>query len=118
MFRHTQGLSPDSDTTDSEIRQLKLKLRDPAKGVDGWRVKTLLMPMLNPGDRVKLESRTIKGVFRIQELKHTGDNWEGDWQTEMKLVDPAAPISDNSGTKKSSGGVAQRGNGHRMLVRR
>ena len=108
-----QGQSPGSNTTDSKSGN-KVKASDPAKGVDGWRVKTLLMPMLNPGDRVKLESRTINGVFRIQELKHTGDNWEGDWQTEMKLIDPAAPISDNSGSKKSSGGVAQRG-GHRML---
>ena len=88
----------------------KIKSSEPAKGVDGWRVKTLLMPMLNPGDRVQLESRSVKGVFRIQELKHKGDNWQGDWQTEMKLIDPAAPIEGpKKKDKKSKGGHAERG---------
>jgi hypothetical protein len=73
---------------------------------DGWKVKTLLMPQLNPGDRVHLKSRAVDGVFRIEELKHTGDNWEADWQTELKLVDPAKPIGGKSSTK---GGKTARG---------
>ena len=114
VVAQTATTNPTSETPSGSAT--KVKVDEPAKGVDGWRVKAFLMPMLNPGDRVKLESRSIEGVFRIQELKHTGDNWEGDWQTEMKLVDPAAPIADNSGTRKSSGGQAQRGSGHRMLT--
>jgi Baseplate hub gp41 len=70
------------------------------KDFDGWKVKTLLMPQLNPGDRVELDARAIKGVFRIQELKHTGDSYaEGDWQTELKLIDPNAPIAGKTSTK-------------------
>lgn len=69
------------------------------QGVDGWRVRTLLMPMLNPGDRVKLSSRFVDGVFRIAEVKHSGDSHEGDWQSEMKLVDPNKPIADVASTK-------------------
>jgi hypothetical protein len=69
---------------------------------DGWRVKSLLMPMLNPGDRIKLSSRFVSGIFRIQEIKHQGDSHEGDWISEMKLIDPAAPISGEVATK---GGV-------------
>lgn len=75
------------------------------QGVDGWRVKTLLMPMLNPGDRVKLTSRFVEGVFRIQEIKHSGDSHEGDWQSEMKLIDPNKPIA---GDKKTKGGKRPR----------
>lgn len=86
----------------------KVSSSEPAKGIDGWKVKTLLMPHLNPGDRVKLESRSVEGVFRIQELHHKGDNWQGDWQTEMKLIDPSAPINDEKTTKKSKGGKAKR----------
>jgi|SRR5215471_12859278 len=75
---------------------------------DGWKVKTLLMPTLNPGDRVMLKSRFADGIFRIESLQHTGDNWEGDWQTELKLVDPAKPIG---GKKSTKGGHAERGSG-------
>jgi hypothetical protein len=58
----------------------------------GWRVKCLLMPTLNPGDRVILESIVAEGVFRIQDLKHQGDSHGGDWQTELTLVDPNKPL--------------------------
>jgi hypothetical protein len=75
----------------------------------GWKVKTLLMPMLNPGDRVKLNTKTVEGVFRIEELTHTGDNWTGDWQTELKLVDTAKPIGDKKATEKAKGGEVSRG---------
>ena len=78
------------------------KAKEPEKSDDGWRIKTLLMPQLNPGDRIQLDSRSVQGVFRIQELKHTGDNWEGDWQTEMKVIDPAAPIEGAKGKRKKS----------------
>ena len=37
----------------------KIKSSEPAPGIDGWKVKTLLMPHLNPGDRVQLESRSL-----------------------------------------------------------
>jgi len=60
--------------------------------IDGWRVTSLLLPTLNPGDLVKLDSRTVQGWFRVESLKHTGD-WggSGDWQTELQLVDRDAP---------------------------
>jgi len=68
--------------------------------IDGWRVKSLLLPTLNPGDLVKLESRTIEGWFRIEALHHTGD-WggPGDWQTELELVDRNAPPRKKKGSK-------------------
>lgn len=69
------------------------------QGVDGWRVKTLLMPVLLPGDRVKLTSRFVEGIFRIEEIKHSGDSHEGDWQSEMKLVNPNKPIAGKASTK-------------------
>lgn len=60
--------------------------------IDGWKVRSLLLPTLNPGDLVKLESRTVEGWFRIESLRHSGD-WggPGDWQTDLELVDRNAP---------------------------
>jgi len=118
VMRKTDNDNDEDETEDREGGD-KIKSSEPAKGIDGWKVKTLLMPTLNPGDRVKLESRSVKGIFRIQELKHKGDNWQGDWQTEMKLIDPAAPISDESKSAKSSkGGHAKRGDVEKPVVRK
>jgi hypothetical protein len=101
--------SPDSEREDkAEAKGEKGKSgggksSEPKQQWNGWKVKTLLMPMLNPGDRVMLNSKAVEGVFRIEELTHTGDNWEGDWQTELKLVDTAKPLGDK---KTSKGGAA------------
>lgn len=75
------------------------KTSDPSKQVDGWKITTLLMPTLNPGDRVKLESRTVSGIFRVQEIKHSGDSHDGDWQSEIKLIDSKKPLADNTASK-------------------
>jgi hypothetical protein len=82
----------------------KRKVKTATQHYDGWSVKCLLLPQVNPGDRVKLESRDVNGVFRIQELKHTGDSHDGDWQTEMKLIDPSLPL-----TEPTKGGHTSRG---------
>ncbi|SSW67327.1 hypothetical protein AVE30378_02564 [Achromobacter veterisilvae] len=58
---------------------------------DGWRVTSLLLPTLNPGDPVKLESRTVDAFLRIETLRSTGDSAGGDWQTGLELVDRHAP---------------------------
>lgn len=55
---------------------------------DGWKVDSLLLPTLNPGDMVKLESRSVTGWFRADTVKHAGDvGGPGDMQTEIQLVE-------------------------------
>lgn len=58
---------------------------------DGWKVKSLLLPTINPGDLVKVESRTVDAWQRVETVHHTGDSEGGDWQTELGLVDRYAP---------------------------
>ncbi len=57
--------------------------------IDGWRVTSLLLPFINPGDRVKLDSREVKGVWRVDAVAHTGDFHGGEWLTEMHLMEQA-----------------------------
>lgn len=59
---------------------------------DGWRVRSLLLPQVNPGDLVKLESKSANGFYRAESVKHTGDSEGGDWQSELHLVDRNAPV--------------------------
>lgn len=53
---------------------------------DGWQVQSLLLPDVLPGDRVKLESRFVQGVFRVDKISHNGDFMGGDWMSELDLV--------------------------------
>lgn len=98
----TSGLIGHPERTRQGARE-KAKVRDQRTGDnrnivsarqqrDGWRVNSLLLPTLNPGDLIKLESRTVEDWFRVESLKHVGD-WggPGDWQTELELVDRNAP---------------------------
>ncbi len=58
---------------------------------DGWRVTSLLLPTINPGDLVKLESRAVQAFQRVEAVRHYGDSAGGDWQSELQLVDPHLP---------------------------
>src|SRR5690606_37100836 len=54
---------------------------------EGWRVTSLLLPSINAGDLVKLESRSVQGFYRADGVRHVGDSAGGDWQTQLDLVD-------------------------------
>jgi hypothetical protein len=79
------------------------------KQKDGWKVTTLLIPTILPGDRVKVEGKdpAARGIFKVDEVTHAGDSHTGDWQTELKLVDPKKQSTDQKPASK--GGPAKRG---------
>lgn len=99
MIKH-----PERQRQDKHEASKKKGAEEPEKQYDGWKVHCLLLPTLNPGDRVKLESRSVEGIFRIESLKHAGDSHAGDWQTELNLVDTAKPVAEQKETK---GGVSK-----------
>lgn len=66
---------------------------------DGWNVKSLLLPMVNPCDKIKLESQTVTNWFRVEKIKHSGDSHSGDWQSELHLVDLNAPTKEQMKAK-------------------
>lgn len=74
------------NTTGSATRP-RQRVNSYASEWDGWRVNSLLMPTLNPGDRIKLEAREVEGVMRIRELKHEGDTHGDNWNSELRVVD-------------------------------
>lgn len=53
----------------------------------GWKVRTLLAPTVNPGDAVRVESKTVTGWFRVESLKHAGNTHGGTWLSEMELIE-------------------------------
>lgn len=86
---------------EEEVKKAKKRnftLSNQAK--DGWNVKSLLLPQINPADKVKLESRTVEGWFRADKVRHYGDSHNGDWITELHLVDVELEESDSSDSRK------------------
>lgn len=54
--------------------------------VFGYKVKTLLQPLIEPGGYVQVTSKSINGeFFRVEELTHTGDTHGNEWHTELTL---------------------------------
>ena len=54
--------------------------------VNGYKVKSLLQPSLEPGGYVQLKSKRIDGqFFRIEELTHVGDTFGSEWHTNITL---------------------------------
>lgn len=47
-------------------------------------VSTLLYPELTPGGRIDLQSRTARGLFKIQSVRHSGDTHGTSWQTDVE----------------------------------
>ncbi|MGQ0285869.1 phage protein [Pasteurellaceae bacterium 22721_9_1] len=74
------------------------------QATDGWNVRSLLLPQINPADKVKVESSSVTGWFRAETVKHIGDSHSGDWQTELHLVER---IIDEK-AKKSGGKTKHR----------
>lgn len=58
----------------------------PMLRVLGYKVKSLLQPLAEPGGYVQIKSKGINGeFFRVEELTHTGDTHGQDWHTEFTL---------------------------------
>ena len=58
----------------------------PVVDADGVTVRCCLNPALKIYDPIRIESRYVKGTYKILSVKHTGDTHGADWTTELKCV--------------------------------
>lgn len=54
----------------------------------GVEFRALLSPALRIGSLVKLESRTVKGIYQLTKVRHTGDYRGGSWFTDCEGILP------------------------------
>ena len=52
---------------------------------DGWNASSLLRPEINPGNKVKIESRLANVTMTARTIEHKGDTWAGDWLTKIEV---------------------------------
>lgn len=50
------------------------------------KVRTPLQPVLKPGVQVRIESRQVRGFFKVKAVVHSGDTHAGDWVSECNCL--------------------------------
>jgi hypothetical protein len=99
--RHRKGPQEAIQVTD-EATQRRRRAAAATEAYDGWRVRSLLLPTIAPGDRIKLAARAAEGVLVAKEVRHIGDSHGGDWITEMLLADPSTIRTDTRGQRPAN----------------
>ena len=84
--RIVQAEYKSNKTTPKRKAKQKAKKEEPRKKA-GWRIETLLVPSVNPGDMVKVECRIITGWFRVEKVRHSGEYNGQRWNSEMDLIE-------------------------------
>lgn len=59
-------------------------INTPERTDQGIRVMSLLNPKLNPGRRIRVESRSLTGDFVVETVLHQGDSLGDLWQSEVE----------------------------------
>jgi hypothetical protein len=54
---------------------------------DGWLARSLLLPTVEPGNRLALTSDEVKGLFRVKTVSHVGDTHGQDWYSDVEVVE-------------------------------
>lgn len=87
MTREVYVLSPDSGLLGIPK---KIMFGEDGSGADeqpGWEVEYFLNGAIGIGDYVRLESKAVKGYFRVRSIEMSGDNLEGEWMCTAKLLE-------------------------------
>ncbi len=70
---------------------------DKKTGAPPVTIRCLLYPGIRPGRSVKIDSKELKGIFKVLKVKHKGDTHGKDWLTEVEVK--ATNLSSRSRTK-------------------
>jgi len=82
-------LSASSGLIGSPERVLNISHKSKQKNaIKGWKIKSLLMPQIEPGNLIFVQSKEIPigATFKVIEVHHIGDTHGNDWTTEMVTV--------------------------------
>lgn len=86
FFNVESGLLGSPTRLKGEIRKAK---GDTKKDKDGWQIKTLLAPRVNPKGQVAITSREIpeQTFFDVQSITHRGDTHGADFTSDIQVHD-------------------------------
>jgi len=70
-------------------------IKRPVKKESGVELTVMLEPSLIPGDRFEIRDGEIPmfdGVYKVKAVKHTGDNWDQVFYTEIEAAEVRDPV--------------------------
>lgn len=70
---------------------------------EGVRIRTFLNPLLELGGTITLESEVVSGQFKIAELNFRGDNWDGQFISDMDLRATGGGVQDRTPVEEQLG---------------
>jgi hypothetical protein len=91
-------LSPGHGLIGSPERLQRLGGDSPEKKPPGWKIKSVLVPRLDPGGQIGLQCDDVPRAtaYRIQAVHHQGDTHGDDFFTETEALDPGVLIGGAS----------------------
>lgn len=88
-----QLLSPDSGLLDKpkrfkneSVKTVKTTEKTKNKLLDGWKIKSLIIPSIQPKCLIKVESEELSGIFLVKSVKFTGDTHGNPWYAEIDAI--------------------------------
>jgi hypothetical protein len=79
------------------IQQLKDEAT-PEKKPPGWKVTTVLLPAVEPGNKIGFTcaQEPQAKAYRVQNVKHNGDTHGADWKTVSEVIEPGEILNVSS----------------------
>lgn len=87
MLREVYVLSPDTGLLGIPKKINVSKEEEGKKTESGWDVVYLMNAAIDIDDYVYLESKLVKGYFRVSQIKIEGDNFAETWQCSARLLE-------------------------------
>ena len=84
MSREVYVLSAETGLLNTPER---VQISENAGSQYGWDVEYLMNAAIDLNDFVYLDSKTVKGYFRVYSVSMDGDNTEGSWSCTARLLE-------------------------------
>lgn len=78
------GLIGKPERFKEELVKTKIKNN---KSTDGWKIRCLIIPSIQPKNLIKVESSNVNGTFLVKAVKFVGDTHDNYWSAEIKAIE-------------------------------
>lgn len=68
------------------IKATKKTTNKKNKLLDGWKIKSLIIPSIQPKSLISVSSEELEGIFLVKAVKFVGDTHDQDWYAEIDAV--------------------------------
>jgi len=86
LSRSTGLLDKPKRFKDRQIRVIKTSATKKNKLLDGWKIKSLIIPSIQPKSLISVESEELEGIFLVKAVKFSGDTHDNTWYAEIDAI--------------------------------